>query len=323
MKPRLFILSLCILALVLSACNLPSNQTPTQSSPNVIFTAAAQTVAAKLTQDALLVPTTAVPATPIPAATQAPATTATSTTTPIPLPQGNTPQPVTPTSICDAAQFVADVNVLDGTPYTPGTAFIKTWRLKNIGTCTWDTAYSVVFDGGDAMGGPNNISLSGTVAPGGTVEVSIPLKAPLALNTYRGYWRLRNAAGVLLPVVDGYNGKSFYVEIQVKTETTNSGGGKFAVNSVGFNVTRSGTCASGKYVVTATIAANKAGKVTYTWVRSDGATGSGLDGSVDFADAGSKSISFEWTTSATGLWMELYIDNPNHQQFGRATLNCP
>ena len=39
---------------------------------------------------------------------------------------------------CDWAQFITDVTVPDGAKYEPGATFKKTWRLKNIGTCTWD-----------------------------------------------------------------------------------------------------------------------------------------------------------------------------------------
>ena len=53
-----------------------------------------------------------------------------------------TTQPAAALSTCDMAQFVADVTVPDGTTYAPGAAFTKTWRLKNIGTCTWSTSYS-------------------------------------------------------------------------------------------------------------------------------------------------------------------------------------
>ena len=41
----------------------------------------------------------------------------------------------------DRAQFVADVTVPDGTRYDPGATFTKTWRLRNIGTCTWTTSW--------------------------------------------------------------------------------------------------------------------------------------------------------------------------------------
>jgi hypothetical protein len=172
------------------------------------------------------------------------------------------------------------------------------------------------------MGGPASVSLPGSIAPGQQVELSVTLIAPSANGTYRGYWKLRNGAGAFLPIASGYNGKSFFVDIQVKEGSVDSGG-KFAVISVGFSVSRDGTCASGKYVVTATVTTNKAGQVTYTWVRSDGASGSSNNGTLDFDNASSKTISFEWSTSASGLWVDLYVDNPNHQQFGRATLNCP
>lgn len=47
-------------------------------------------------------------------------------------------------SSCDWAQFITDVTVPDGTKYEPGETFEKTWRLKNIGTCTWTISYSLV-----------------------------------------------------------------------------------------------------------------------------------------------------------------------------------
>jgi hypothetical protein len=214
------------------------------------------------------------------------------------------------------------VTIPDGTKFNGGEAFTKTWQFKNIGTCTWDTSYTLVFDTGELMSGPASVSLPGSIAPGQQVDLSVTLVAPSANGTYRGYWRLRNGAGTFLPITSGYNGKSFFVEIQVKEGSVDSGG-KFAVTSVGFSVSRDGTCASGKYIVTATVTTNKAGQVTYTWVRSDGASGPSNNGTLDFDNASSKTISFEWSTSASGLWVDLYVDKPNHQQFGRATLNCP
>ena len=55
---------------------------------------------------------------------------------------------------CDWAQFVADVTVPDGTTFAANQTFTKTWRLKNIGFCTWTTSYALVFDSGNSMGGP-------------------------------------------------------------------------------------------------------------------------------------------------------------------------
>jgi hypothetical protein len=123
-------------------------------------------------------------------------------------------QPVAALSACDWAQFVADVTVPDGTTFAPNTAFTKTWRLKNIGTCTWTTSYALVFDTGDRMGGPASVNLSNTVYPGQTVDLSISLTAPAAAGHYIGYWKFKNAAGVLFGIGSTMN-KSWWVEINV------------------------------------------------------------------------------------------------------------
>ncbi|NWG08280.1 MAG: hypothetical protein HXY35_16515 [Chloroflexi bacterium] len=201
-----FISVLFIVVFALSACNLPS-RAPATEEPNAIFTAAALTVQAQLTQS---VPFNT-PTLPPPPATNTPviATTA--------APPTNTPV-VSPTAACDAALFVKDVTIPDGTQIEPGASFTKTWRLRNIGTCTW-SGYSLVFDSGESMNGsPNAI---GTVGPGQEVDVSVSFTVPVSFSgTVRSYWRLRNASGVLLPVQNGYQGKSFFVEIKVASTSS-------------------------------------------------------------------------------------------------------
>jgi len=124
-------------------------------------------------------------------------------------------------TICDWAQFIADVTVPDGTTFQPGAAFKKTWRLKNIGTCTWTTSYALVFDSGEKMGAPASINFPANVAPGQTVDLSVDMTAPSNPGHYIGYWKFRNAAGVLFGI--GFNAnKSWWVEINVAgTPTTN------------------------------------------------------------------------------------------------------
>ena len=46
------------------------------------------------------------------------------------------------------------------------------------------------------MGGASSIALSGSVAPGQTVDVSVTLTAPATDSAYTGYWKLQNACGV-------------------------------------------------------------------------------------------------------------------------------
>jgi len=194
-----------LLALALSACNLPTN-TPPPEGANAILTAAAQTVEANLTQSAILNPPTAPPTSTVPAGSTPTLTLAVPT---------NTTTAPTQTAVCDLAQFLTDVTVPDGTEFEPNENFTKTWRFKNIGACNW-SGYSLVFDSGDAMSGPASVPI-GTVGAGQEVDISVDLKAPASDGEYRGYWRIKNSSGVLLPTSGGYQAKSVYVEIEVKT----------------------------------------------------------------------------------------------------------
>ncbi|MCX6066751.1 MAG: NBR1-Ig-like domain-containing protein [Chloroflexi bacterium] len=190
---------LTIIMLFLSACNLPQ---AASDDPNTVMTVAAQTIEAKFTQKSLLTPSATFPL-PV---TQTPA------------PPSQTPAPVnsvTPTAMCDLALYVTDVSVPDGSPFLANQAFTKTWRLQNNGTCTWTSGYQVIFDNGDSMSGPATQALAGSVAPGQTVDISVNLKAPATTGSFRGYWKLRNPSGVLVPIANGYQENSFFVDIKV------------------------------------------------------------------------------------------------------------
>ena len=287
------------LALVLSACNLPGGtQEPESNSAGAVLTAAALTVEANLTQAAVQNPPTVAV---IPTSTIAPPT----VTLAVASATSNAPV-ATATQNCDDADFVTDVTIPDGTVLDPNESFTKTWRLKNSGTCSWTPSYAVVFNNGDSMSGPATQALVGNVNPGQTMDISVNLKAPGSSGDYTGYWKLRNAAGVTFA--------TFYVTIKV------GGGGPFAVTSVNMSVT--GGC--GNFQIQADIKTNGAGSVTYKWIRSDGATDTNVHPDVVFDAAGTKSVNTSWSTTASGSkWMDIYIDSPNHQQFGRANFSCP
>ncbi len=140
------------------------------------------------------------------------------------------PQPVYAATTCDWAQFVADVTIPDGTTFTGGTAFAKTWRLKNIGTCTWTTDYSIAFVDGTQMGSTSSVKLGSSVAPGNTIDVSVNLTAPSAAGTYRGNWRMKNAGGVLFGIGPYANG-SYWVEIRVGSGDSGGTGYDFVANA--------------------------------------------------------------------------------------------
>jgi hypothetical protein len=117
-------------------------------------------------------------------------------------------------SACNAAQFVADVTIPDGTFIAAGSSFAKTWRLKNIGTCTWTTAYSLVFSSGEKMGGPDTVFFTRPVSPGQAVDITVTLTAPTGAGTFRGYWQLKNASGSLFGIGTSH-ASPFWVEIKV------------------------------------------------------------------------------------------------------------
>jgi len=95
-----------------------------------------------------------------------------------------------------------------------GATFTKTWRLKNVGSCTWTTSYSLIFDTGTQMGGPNSVNLPQSVAPGQTTDLTITLTAPSTAGEYRGYWKFKDNNGI--PFGLGFDGtKSWWVDIVV------------------------------------------------------------------------------------------------------------
>jgi hypothetical protein len=206
---------------------------------------------------------------------------------------------------------------------TPGQTFAKKWRIKNIGSCAWN-GFSLVFDSGDAMGGIPASAIA-ALNPGQEVDLVVNLTAPATPGSYRGYWRIVTNSNVLVPVVSGYQNKSFYVDIKVQsatpTPTNTSAAPAFSVTSVGF--TNSGVC--GSFTATANITTNGAGTVTYHFVRSDGGVDSTPHAPIVFASAGIQaSEGYTWTVNTSGTyWIDIYIDTPNHQQFGRASFICP
>jgi len=103
-------------------------------------------------------------------------------------PPTKTPEP------CNHAKFMSET-VEDGTDFAPNENFTKTWRLKNDGTCTWNTNYKLVFVDGDQLSGPANKNLTQSVAPGEQVDISVDLKAPGSGGTYKGFWKVADDEG--------------------------------------------------------------------------------------------------------------------------------
>ena len=119
------------------------------------------------------------------------------------------------TNCTNKVSYVADVSIPDNTILSPGQEFVKTWRLRNDGDCTWTTAYALEFVEGDAMGFTGSQPLTTPVSPGQEAEISVTLTAPSAPGTYRSDWQLSDERGNFFGL--GANADvSFYVQVVVQ-----------------------------------------------------------------------------------------------------------
>jgi len=119
-------------------------------------------------------------------------------------PTGATAAPVAPAAptstsapggCSDGLQFVADVSVPDGTVFAPGEPFLKTWRLRNAGSCDW-TGYQVVFLDGEPMGTMEQ--LIPDMPAGEEFDLTLEMTAPGGAGSYTGRWQVRSPAGAHL-----------------------------------------------------------------------------------------------------------------------------
>ncbi len=206
-----------LLVLSLAGCGLLKTPTPTRQADsaqaNATLNALVTLTMASLPSQtahpplATLVPgktPTPAPATPTPSATRLP------------------PTP-TATQVCDqaAAGVPIDVSIPDDSQMRPGQNFTKTWRLQNVGSCTWTSSYNASFFYGAQMDAPQSVPLTRDVPAGESVEIMVDMVAPLAPGSYQGNWKLRNPKGQLFGI--GPDGDApFWVRIvviQVQTPT--------------------------------------------------------------------------------------------------------
>lgn len=128
-------------------------------------------------------------------------------------PSAGNDAPDCPESGTTVATFIEDVTYPDGTKVSAGESFTKTWRIKNVGTCTWNSDYQIVFDSGYAMSGSSRQQLTDShVAPGETLEVSLELIAPESPGIYQGNWRFQDPYGNIFGLTTG---NPIWVEIKV------------------------------------------------------------------------------------------------------------
>lgn len=210
---RMNLLATVVVGTLLMAACAPA--TPPEPTPdiNAIRTSAANTVVAEFTLTAASwTPTPQPTFTPTPTFEQ-PADTATATVQAVAI---ATNAEGTPIQLCDKYSWddlTVDVNFPDNTEVTPGQEFVKTWKIKNAGSCTWGAGYRIVYANYATQMSGQPQPLPSVVAPGEEIEISVQFKAPTQAGEYVSAWTLANDKGVLF---FGNNDKPLYVKIIVK-----------------------------------------------------------------------------------------------------------
>jgi len=189
------LITVILIAILVAACGSspPSSQEPT---PDIaaVRTSAASTVISQFTLTAAAFTPTA----SLPTETSAPQVAISATATVAPLAQVTTGAGTT-VALCDSLSIdptTVDVNIPDGTTMTPGQDFIKTWKVKNNGSCSWGAGYKLVYAGYSYVMSGQFQPLAAVVQPGQEVEVSVQFQAPDAAGEYVSAWQMENPDGI-------------------------------------------------------------------------------------------------------------------------------
>jgi len=94
----------------------------------------------------------------------------------------------------NVGRFVQDVTLPDHAAVSPGQTVVKTWKIANTGTTTWDGGYHLTQQGGGNLPGTASVPLP-SVAPGTTTTISTSVTAPSSPGDYSATWRLSAADG--------------------------------------------------------------------------------------------------------------------------------
>ncbi len=222
MKLRVLPACFIILMLALASCQtkIPVTTQPTtaqtQESTQLQATIdALETLLAAPTSTAAILPTPSPAATPTPPPTPTPTALSLPTSTPM---ATASPTSTAVSASCNVAAFVADVTIPNGTAVTPGTHFVKTWRLLNAGSCTWSPDYRIVWVNGSWLGGPTYSVILVSIPPGGTIDLSLQLTAPSATGIYRANYMLADASGNQFGI--GASNTPFYVQVAILPSPT-------------------------------------------------------------------------------------------------------
>lgn len=104
------------------------------------------------------------------------------------------PRTATQRACDDKALLVQEVNYPADTRVSAGEIITKTWRLQNVGTCSWSDSYRLVWSEGNVRTA-ETIELDDTIVPGEIADISAEVTIPQGFGRYRGAWWLQNGQG--------------------------------------------------------------------------------------------------------------------------------
>jgi hypothetical protein len=181
--------------LVVDSTNHPDPPTPAFSSPTPSQTLTSSAPSGELT------PATR---TPLPSLTP---TLSPTPTVPMRLDDGSL-------APCNAAEYIQDVSIPDGTLLRPGQKFTKVWEFRNVGNCTWTKSYAVVLVYGNPMGVASPVPLRQEVHPGEKVEISLNMMAPYIPACWVGWWKFQDDKGNRFGIGFGFQ-EIFWIKIGI------------------------------------------------------------------------------------------------------------
>ena len=194
MKNSFITTALLILIFLLSSCS---------QAPSGLFTTTETEVASNspTRPSVQILDLSAYTPEPKPEVTQAPTDTPEPTKTALPtatpteqMAKVTSVDPSKPTiQLCEnKAELVRNLSLSENTALHPGELTAKVWRVKNSGTCTWTTSYSLVLVSGDPLSSPKVISLTDPVAPGESIDLRVNVSSPQTYGAFSGSWMLQD-----------------------------------------------------------------------------------------------------------------------------------
>jgi MinD-like ATPase involved in chromosome partitioning or flagellar assembly len=92
----------------------------------------------------------------------------------------------------NVAHFISET-IPPETILAPGQLFDKTWILRNVGSKTWTTDYTINYATGEGMGATQPNTFPSIASPGECIEITLVMRAPNSSGTYEGHWVLQDA----------------------------------------------------------------------------------------------------------------------------------